>query len=72
MQIYRTSRQKNDGADSVSVWSHEVTARVCISLFLPATRKTLTVASRINVIGQFRHGNFEPRLNSTHHLLVCL
>ena len=63
---------RDDGGDSVNVWSHEVTTPISVSLFLQATRKTLTVTSRINMIGQLRNGDFESRLNSTHHLLVCL
>jgi hypothetical protein len=33
---------------------------------------TLTVTGRINMIGEFRYSDFESRLNSTHHLLVCI
>jgi hypothetical protein len=33
---------------------------------------TLTVTGRINMIGKFRYGDFKSRLNSTHHLLVCI
>jgi hypothetical protein len=33
---------------------------------------TLTVTRRINMFGEFRYSDLKSRLNSTHHLLVCI